>query len=318
MERQLDAAAGYLLQKATGGARHRCADRRPTRRRSWAGRTGRGVLLEDGTHPARRSRRHGGRHPSRTLRSARNAGLDGRPRHRGRRPDAHQRSATIFAVGECVEHRGQCYGLVAPLYDLAKVVAARLMDDPAPRYEGSVTSTKLKVTGVDLFSAGDFADGAGPRGHRVARRRARRLQAAGPARTTSWSARCMYGDTADGTWFFDLMKNGADVTDMRDTLIFGPAFAGGAPRTLTAAVAALPPDAEICGCNGVCKGNDRRRPSAAKGLTDLDAVRAHTKASASCGIVHRAGGTAAGADAGRRLPAKAAIEPMCKCTDLTP
>ena len=67
----------------------------------------------------------------------------------------------IFAVGECVEHRGQTYGLVAPLYEMAKVCADRLAKDDAPSsgYAGSVLSTKLKVTGVDLFSAGNFGGG---------------------------------------------------------------------------------------------------------------------------------------------------------------
>ena len=64
----------------------------------------------------------------------------------------------VFSVGECVEHRGLCYGLVAPLYEMAKVVAAQLAGDETAAYTGSVTATKLKVTGIDLFSAGDFGE----------------------------------------------------------------------------------------------------------------------------------------------------------------
>ena len=64
----------------------------------------------------------------------------------------------------------------------------------------------------------------------------------------------MYGDTSDGAWFFDLLKRGTDVREMRETLIFGQGYAGGIPLDPTAAVAALPDDAEVCGCNGVCKG----------------------------------------------------------------
>ncbi|MFX5260728.1 hypothetical protein ABTD18_19665, partial [Acinetobacter baumannii] len=64
----------------------------------------------------------------------------------------------------------------------------------------------------------------------------------------------LYGETADGSWFFDLLRKGADVSAMRDTLIFGQGYQGGAPLDPTAAVAALADDAEICGCNGVCKG----------------------------------------------------------------
>ena len=92
----------------------------------------------------------------------------------------------------------------------------------------------------------------------------------------------MYGDTADGSYFFELVKSGEDVSDIRDTLIFGRSFAGGASADPNAAVAGLPASAEICGCNGVCKGTIIDAIGA-KGLTDLNGVRAHTKASASCG-----------------------------------
>ena len=64
----------------------------------------------------------------------------------------------------------------------------------------------------------------------------------------------MYGDTADGNWFFGLIKDGTDISEMRETLIFGPSYQGGASADPLSAVAALPPEAEICGCNGVCKG----------------------------------------------------------------
>ena len=136
-----------------------------------------GVELADGTIAPGRPRRHGGRHP------AQRGARQGR---RARRSTAASSSTTdmrtsdpdIFALGECAEHRGQCYGLVAPLYEMAtrRRRAARRRRRGA-LHAGSSRSTKLKVTGIDLFSAGDFADGDGPRGDRAARRRARRLQA---------------------------------------------------------------------------------------------------------------------------------------------
>ena len=123
-----------------------------------------------------------------------------------------------------------------------------------PAYAGSVTSTKLKVSGIDVFSAGDFAGGDDGRGDRAARRRARRLQARRGADDKLVGA-VLYGDTADGAWYFDLLKTGEDISRRcATTLIFGQAFAGRRPADPTAAVAALPDDAEICGCNGVCKG----------------------------------------------------------------
>ncbi|MBE2259516.1 MAG: NAD(P)/FAD-dependent oxidoreductase, partial [Rhodobacteraceae bacterium] len=65
----------------------------------------------------------------------------------------------VYAVGECVAHRGIAYGLVAPLFEQGKVAANHLANYGIGRYTGSVTSTKLKVTGIDLFSAGDFFGG---------------------------------------------------------------------------------------------------------------------------------------------------------------
>ena len=74
-------------------------------------------------------------------------------------PDMRTSDPDIFALGECAEAHGQCFGLVAPLYDMASVVAAQLAGDAEAAFNPSATATKLKVTGINLFSAGDFADG---------------------------------------------------------------------------------------------------------------------------------------------------------------
>ena len=87
--------------------------------------------------------------------------------------------ARIYSVGECAAHRGIAYGLVAPLFEQAKVAANHLAQFGIGRYIGSLTSTKLKVTGIDLFSAGDFMGGEGTRGDRDERPLRRRLQEAG-------------------------------------------------------------------------------------------------------------------------------------------
>jgi nitrite reductase (NADH) large subunit len=188
----------------------------------------------------------------------------------------------ILAVGECVEHRGQSYGLVAPLYEMAKVAADQLAGLGESTYQGSVTSTKLKVTGIDVFSAGAF--GADKEAEDIVfRDAARGIYKRIILKENRVVGAVLYGDTADGARLFQLLRSSEDVSAERDTLIFGPAFAaGGAAPDPIEAVAALSADAEICGCNGVCKGkivaaiND-------KGLQSLDDVRAHTKASASCG-----------------------------------
>lgn len=128
--------------------------------------------------------------------------------------------ADVFGLGECVEHNGALFGLVAPLYDQARVLADTLMGKPAVFVNHEV-STKLKVTGCDLFSAGDFAGGEG-RDEIVmndpAAKRYRRLVLEGDRLIGA----VMYGDTADGLWFYDLIRDHTDVCDLRDGLIFGP------------------------------------------------------------------------------------------------
>src|SRR5207249_3003030 len=92
----------------------------------------------------------------------------------------------------------------------------------------------------------------------------------------------LYGDTADGSWYFDLIRKGEDIADLRDFLIFGQSYAsGGGQSDPRSAVAALSDDAEICGCNGVSKG--RIVTAIDGGACSLDAVRSTCKASASCG-----------------------------------
>ena len=107
----------------------------------------------------------------------------------------------IFALGECVQHGTVCYGLVAPLYDMAKVLARTLRGEEAA-FRPVETSTKLKVTGVDLFSAGDFADGE-DREEIVLRDPGRGVYKRLVLEDNRLIGAVMYGDTADGAWFFD-------------------------------------------------------------------------------------------------------------------
>jgi len=187
----------------------------------------------------------------------------------------------IYAVGECVEHRGATYGLVAPLYEMGKILADHLTGGEGVAYQGSVTSTKLKVTGVDVFSAGDFSGGDGAEDI-VFRDASRGVYKRIVVRDDKIEGAVLYGDAKDGAWYFQLMKDGADITDLRDTIVFGQAYAGGVQADPSAAVAALADDAEICGCNGVCKG-DIVTAITENGLSSLEEVKTHTKASASCG-----------------------------------
>lgn len=311
MERQLDPAAGYLLQGAMEARGVEVITKANTKAIFEQDGRAAGVLLDDGrTLPADLVVMAVGIRPNATL--GKDTGLTV---NRGIVVDDQMRTSDpdVFAVGECVEHRGLCYGLVAPLFEMAKVIAARLTDDPAPRYEGSFLSTKLKVTGVDLFSAGDFAD-APDRDEIVLRDAARGVYKRLVLKDNTLIGAVMYGDTADGSYFFELVKSGEDVSDIRDTLIFGRSFAGGASADPNAAVAGLPASAEICGCNGVCKGTIVDAIGA-KGLTDLNGVRAHTKASASCGSCTGLVEQILAMTLGDGFQ-KAKVEPMCTCTDL--
>ncbi len=309
MERQLDPAAGYLLQRAIEARGIEVVCKANTHAILGETRVT-GVRLDDGREIAASLVVMAvGIRPSAAL--ARAAGLD---TNRGVLVDDAMRTSDpdIFSVGECVEHRGTCYGLVAPLYDMAKVAAKGLLGTPGA-YTGSVTATKLKVTGIDLFSAGDFAEGKG-REEIVLRDAARGVYKRLVLEENRLVGAVLYGDTADGNWFFDMVRSGTDVSELRETLIFGPAFAGATPLDPTAAVAALPDDAPVCGCNGVCKGKIVSAITT-KGLTSLDEVRTHTKASASCGSCTPLVEKLLVATLGDAYSA-AAVTPMCKCTDL--
>ena len=186
----------------------------------------------------------------------------------------------IYSIGECVQHRGMAYGLVAPLFEMAKVCANHLAEYGIGIYKGSVTSTKLKVTGIDLFSAGDFM-GDDTTEDIVVRDATRGIYKKIVIEDDKIKGAVLYGDTIDGAWYFQLMREQTKISDIRDQLMFGQAHLGDSGHGGNV-VAAMSDDAEICGCNGVCKG-DVVNAITEHGLFTLEEVRAHTKASSSCG-----------------------------------
>ncbi len=224
----------------------------------------------------------------------------------------------IYAIGECVSHRGVSYGLVAPLFEQAKVCANHLAGFGIGRYEGSVTSTKLKVTGVDVFSAGDFSGGEGC-DEIVLHDRAGGVYRKIVLRDDKLAGAVMVGDTTDGAWYFQLMREGKNVAEMRDHLMFGQSFSqshlGDAGHQGQNLAASLPDTAEVCGCNGVCKGTIVRAIKE-KGLFTLDDVKKHTKASSSCGsctgLVEQLLASTIG---GAFQAADKHSKPICACTD---
>ena len=222
----------------------------------------------------------------------------------------------IYAVGECVAHRGIAYGLVAPLFEMAKVCANHLAHFGIGRYQGSVLSTKLKVTGIDLFSAGDFSGGEGTEDivlHDSAGGVYKRLV----LRDNRVIGSVLYGDTVDGAYFFQLLRDKQDVHEIRDHLMFGQSHLGNSGHLGQNRAAAMSDEMEVCGCNGVCKGAIVNAIKA-QGLFTLDDVRKHTKASSSCGsctgLVEQILASTVG---GAYQPAQNKNKPVCGCTEHT-
>jgi nitrite reductase (NADH) large subunit len=310
MERQLDASAGYLLQKQLEDRGIKVMVKANTKAIFGNGKV-EGIELADGTIvPCTLVIMAVGIRPNAAL--AKEAGV---AVNRGIVvSDGMQTSdPDIYSLGECAEVNGQVYGLVAPLYDMARVLAAQLAGDETAAFKPVDTPTKLKVTGINLYSLGDFAEGD-DREEIVLRDATAGVYKRLVLKENRIIGTVLYGETGDGGWFNDLKKKQTDISEMRETLIFGQAYQGGAPLDPMAAVAALPGDAEICGCNGVCKDKITGAITS-NGLTSLDDVRAHTKASASCGtctgLVEQLLKVSLG-DAYN----PAAVQPMCKCTDL--
>lgn len=153
---------------------------------------------------------------------ARSADLD---INRGVLVDDHLQASRpgMYAIGECAEHRGVCYGLVEPAYEQARVLAAHLSGGKA-QYPGSVIATNLKVSGVNVFSAGNFLGAPGTE----------QLVLSDPGIGTykklvitdeRVTGAVLFGDTADGPWYLDLIRSGASIESIRDDIIFGRALA---------------------------------------------------------------------------------------------
>ncbi|MCK1701990.1 NAD(P)/FAD-dependent oxidoreductase [Bradyrhizobium sp. 146] len=132
-------------------------------------------------------------------------------------------SPDIYALGECAEHRGTCYGLVEPAYEQARVLARHLAGRPAS-YQGSVVSTNLKVSGVSVFSAGDFMGGEGSESLVLSDRRRgtyKKLVISDGRLTGA----VLIGDTVDALWYLELIRNRDKVAAIRTDMMFGRALA---------------------------------------------------------------------------------------------
>ena len=325
MERQLDDVAGRLLQKSLEdrGIRFLIGAQTQALRAGPAGRVA-AVQFKDGSEiPADLVVMAAGIRPNTALAEA--AGL-----HCARGIVVNDTMQTItdpriYSVGECAAHRGIAYGLVAPLFEQGKVCATHLAQFGIGRYTGSQVSTKLKVTGIDLFSAGNFM---GAQSGRPEDAGAEEIVMSDPysgvykklvIQDDRLIGACMVGDTADGSWYFKLIRDGRKVGDIRDKLMFGQAFTssniGDVGHQGQNKASAMADTDEVCGCNGVSKGTICKAIKD-KGLFTLDEVRKQTKASASCGSCTGLVEQLLMATAGGDYSAAPKMKAMCGCTEL--
>src|SRR5512143_3403799 len=183
----------------------------------------------------------------------------------------------IFAVGECTEHRGQTFGLVAPLFEQGRVLASAITGDSGPAFAGASPAAKLKIMGIDIFSAGSIDEsepGVEP------------VRYEDPSlgiykklllKDNRLRGMILVGDIEDEHLYMEWMRSGKDLTPHRRQILFPPRDADPGRE-----VADMPDSETICGCNGVRKG-DIIQAIHAHGIATLSGLKLRTRASTSCG-----------------------------------
>ena len=184
-------------------------------------------------------------------------------------------ASDVYAVGECIEHRGRTYGLVAPIMDQVKVCAHNVVHGNEKRYEGSITYAMLKVAGINLFSAGEFLEKEGDEvisfldnGKGIYRKAV--------VRNDKIVGTILYGDIKGNNYLLDLIKSGKDISDERPFFLIKHIV----PREITE-VEELKDTDIVCNCNAVTKGEIVR--CIQEGCRTLEEIQQRTKASTSCG-----------------------------------
>lgn len=213
----------------------------------------------------------------------------------------------IYSVGECVKHRGKTYGLVAPLFEQARVCAQQVCKVSHNIYTGSDIYAKLKVSGVDVFSAGEFDNADDEvicyRDHALNTRK--RLS----IRDNKLVGAILFGDSTDGLFYFDLIKNKTDITDIRKTLLFGDI---GIDTSSASAlnVEKMADEEQVCGCVGVTKGDIIS--SVTSGCDSFEAMQEDTGCSTGCGGCASVAKQICSLVLGSELSTK---ETLCSCTN---
>lgn len=186
----------------------------------------------------------------------------------------------VYSVGECTEHRGVCYGLVAPLFEQGMVLAKHISGAETAPYAGSVVSTKLKISGVDVFSTGEFIDGPE---HTVicSKDDWKRTYKKILLKDNVFVGAVLFGDINDSAELQKLIKQKAEMTDELYASLMGTGCCGGGGAK-KASVETMADDEIVCGCNGVTKGTIVDAITN-QGLTTVDEIKACTGATRSCG-----------------------------------
>jgi len=223
--------------------------------------------------------------------------------------------SAIYAVGECAEHRGKTYGLVAPLFEQARILAWQITGQGLKRYEGSMTSTKLKVSGVDVFSAGNF-QGSSDADVIEYLDRAGGTYKKLVLEDDRIAGAVLFGDTADGPNFFRMLQEGKDISGQRSSLLFGSSVLGDSGHSGINQVSAMAPDTIVCGCNGITK-QVITDAIVKEGCTTRKEVTACTKAAGSCGGCGGLVDQLLASILGTSFDTAIQVEPICGCTDLT-
>ncbi|GGJ58184.1 nitrite reductase (NADH) large subunit [Anoxybacillus voinovskiensis] len=215
----------------------------------------------------------------------------------------------IYAVGECAEHRGVVYGLVAPLYEQGKVLAEAICGIKTHPYEGSVVSTQLKVSGVDVFSAGEFMEGEGTSSIKVYDE-LRGVYKKVVVRAGKIVGAVLFGDTSEGRKLLEMIHRNEPVSDAFQLSFFQ------ANSTTQSTVATMADTDVVCGCNGVTKGAICQA-IVEHGLRTVEEVRDCTNASRSCGGCKGLVAELLEYTLGETFDKQAMKETVCGCTTLS-
>jgi len=227
--------------------------------------------------------------------------------------DDHMRTTdpSIFAVGECTEHRGITYGLVAPLYEQGRALADFLTGFQGEGYQGSTLSTQLKVAGCDLFSGGkihedDETDAI------VVHDSVQGFYKKILVTNNKVVGIVLYGDASDGNRLFSMLKKGTDISDFTTAAVLQKA----GEEDESALLAEMSAEETVCGCNGVTKGKIVQS-ILEENLTSFEEVKKCTKAGGSCGKCQPMVEGILALTLGDSFDAAAQKSGMCECTDLS-